>query len=88
MTFARCRAHGTGQPHPELALDAAIVLDHSLAVAEKHYDMATVVTAAQRHDKRITEKVAKTALRADAAFKRVTPPRTAARLRHRGPGAW
>jgi site-specific recombinase XerD len=86
--FRKCITTTIRLTHPELALDAAIVLDHSLAVAEKHYDMATVVTAAQRHDKHITEKVAKTALRADAAFKRVTPPRTAARLRLRGPGAW
>lgn len=84
--FRKCITTTIRLTNPELALDAAIVLDHSIAVAEKHYDMATAVTAAQRHDKRITEKIAKTALRADAAFKRVTPRQTAARPRHRVPG--
>jgi len=54
---------------PELALDTAIVLDHSMAVAQQHYDMGTGVAAAMRHSARMSTRVKETESRANAAFR-------------------
>jgi len=51
-------------------MDAALVLDHSLAVANAHYNMGKGVIAAERHNKRMAQKIESTAARADAVFRK------------------
>jgi len=72
---------------PDLAMDAALVLDHSLAVANAHYDMAKGVSAAERHNKRMTKKMEQTAARADAVFRKLLAKEDFHRLRRR-PDQW
>jgi acyl-CoA synthetase (NDP forming) len=49
-------------------LDAAVVLGHGPEVSRQHYNMATAVEAAQRHDDRVSRLKRETALRAARLF--------------------
>jgi hypothetical protein len=68
--FRKCITTTVRLVAPELALDAAIVMDHSLVVAQEHYNMAKGVAAALRHEHRMDQRMAETADRADSVFRR------------------
>jgi hypothetical protein len=86
--FRKCITTTVRLVAPELALEAAIVMDHSLAVAQEHYNMAKGVAAAQRHEERINRRIAQTHGRADEFFRRSLPANEYLALRRIPPGEW
>jgi len=68
--FRKCLATTVALHAPHLALDAAAVLGHSPQVSLKHYNMATAVEAARRHDERVSQLKRETAGLAARAFRK------------------
>jgi len=81
--FRKCITTTANLVAPELAADAAVVLDHSPQVALEHYNMASGVAAAQRHTQRMERRMEETAARAKAAFQRSTQTEEVRRMTRR-----
>jgi integrase len=86
--FRKCIVSTIRLVAPELAGDAALVLDHSPAIAQQHYDMGNGVAAAQRHNERMERLFSRTAARADAAFRDSMPKANFMQMRRTKPGCW
>ena len=86
--FRKCITTTVRLVAPELALEAAIVMDHSLAVAQDHYNMAKGVAAAQRHEQRISRRVQETRAAADQFFQRSMDRNNYVKFRRSSPGQW
>ena len=73
---------------PERAMDTAIVLDHSMAVAQRHYDMGKSTAAAGRHANRVSSRMQATVCRADAVYRSSTPRAEFANFRFKSKNNW
>lgn len=66
--FRKCLTTTAALATPEAMLDVCSILGHSPEVSLRHYNAANAVTAAQRHNQRITRLKARTWLRAARVF--------------------